>query len=117
MLIKVFFNKSCNVCNLEINHYKKFSNNIEWIDITNNPEAQKLTSKSYEQLLKKIHIISDSEIISGASAFLIIWKNIPRYHFLYKIFKKPVFFSLLKNFYNFAAYILFIKNKKLLKLK
>ena len=49
MSIKVFYNKSCKICNAEINHYKKYSNNeIEWIDIINNPKAQKLTSKTYE---------------------------------------------------------------------
>ena len=47
MGIKVFFNNSCNVCRLEINHYKKISDsNLEWVDITNNEEAIKLTSKS-----------------------------------------------------------------------
>ena len=47
MTIKVFFNNSCNVCRLEINHYKKISdNNLEWVDITNNQQAVNLTSKS-----------------------------------------------------------------------
>ena len=51
---KVFFNNSCNICRAEINHYKKHSNkDIEWVDVTNNNEAQQITSKSYEQLLKK----------------------------------------------------------------
>ena len=37
MAIKVFFNNSCSVCKLEINHYKKIADsNLEWIDITNN---------------------------------------------------------------------------------
>ena len=45
MGIKVFFNNSCNICRLEINHYKKISgSNLEWVDITNNDEAIKLTS-------------------------------------------------------------------------
>ena len=40
MAIKVFFNNSCNVCKLEIDHYKKISDSsLEWIDITNNEEA------------------------------------------------------------------------------
>ncbi len=116
MPIKVFYNKSCKICKAEINHYKKLCrNNIEWIDITNNLTAQKMTSKPYEELLKKIHIISDNKLVSGADAFLIIWKNIPRYKFLYKIFKKPFFFQVLKNIYRIAAYILFIKKKKILK--
>ena len=46
MPIKVFYNKSCKICKAEINHYKKLCrNNIEWIDITNNLTAQKMTSK------------------------------------------------------------------------
>ena len=45
MAIKVFFNNSCSVCRMEINHYKKIADsNLEWIDITNNDQALKLTS-------------------------------------------------------------------------
>ena len=47
MPIKVFFNNSCNICKLEIDHYKKISDeNLQWIDITNNQEAINLTSKT-----------------------------------------------------------------------
>ena len=50
-MVKVFFNNSCNICRAEINHYQKHSdNNVEWIDVTNNEEAQKITSKSYKEL-------------------------------------------------------------------
>ena len=113
---KVFFNNSCNICRAEINHYKKHSNqDIEWIDVTNNKEAQQITSKSYEQLLRRMHVIQDGKLIEGAEVFLIIWKNIPKYNFLYKLFdNKPMFF-LLEIFYELAAYFLFLKNKHLLK--
>ena len=63
---KVFFNNSCNICRAEINHYKKHSSqDIEWVDVTNNKEAQKITSKSYEQLLRRMHIIQDGKLIEG----------------------------------------------------
>ena len=115
-MVKVFFNNSCNICKAEISHYKKHCNDkIEWIDVTNNKEAQKITSKSYKELLRRMHIIEDGKIIDGAQSFLIIWKNVPKYNFLYKIFKiKPLFF-LLNIFYEVAAYFLFIKNKHLLR--
>ena len=114
-MVKVFFNNSCNICKAEISHYKKHCNDkIEWIDVTNNVEAQKITSKSYKELLRRMHVIQDGKIIDGAESFLIIWKNVPKYNFLYKIFKiKPLFF-LLKIFYEIAAYFLFIKNKHLI---
>ena len=114
-MVKVFFNNSCNICRAEINHYKKHSDNkVEWIDVNNNEEAQKITSKSYRDLLRRMHVIQDGKVIDGAESFLIIWKNIPKYNFLYKIFKiKPLFFFL-NIFYEIAAYFLFIKNKHLL---
>ena len=114
-MVKVFFNNSCNICRSEINHYKRLSgDSVEWIDITNNEEAQKITSKSYKELLRRMHVIQDGKVIDGAESFLIIWKNVPKYNFLYKIFKiKPLFFFL-NIFYEIAAYLLFIKNKHLL---
>ena len=114
-MVKVFFNNSCNICKAEINHYKKHCNdNVEWIDVTNNQEAQKITSKSYKELLRRMHVIQDGKIIDGAESFLIIWKNIPKYNFLYKIFRIKPLFLLLNIFYEIAAYFLFIKNKHLL---
>ena len=114
-MVKVFFNNSCNICRTEINHYKKHSDgSLEWVDVTDNQDAQQLTSKSYRDLLRRMHVIQDGRVIDGAESFLIIWKNIPKYNFLYKIFKiKPLFFFL-NIFYEIAAYFLFIKNKHLL---
>ena len=115
-MVKVFFNNSCNICRTEINHYKKHGDeNINWIDVTDNQEAQNVTSKSYKELLRRMHVIENGKVIDGAESFLVIWKNIPKYNFLYKIFKiKPLFF-ILHIFYEIAAYFLFLKNKHLLK--
>ena len=63
MPVKVFFNNSCNICKLEIDHYKKNSDeNLEWVDITNNQQAVDLTSKSKEELLRRLHVIDLSLI-------------------------------------------------------
>ena len=95
MGIKVFFNNSCSVCRLEINHYKKISDsNLEWIDITSNDDALKITSKTQEELLRRLHVIDNGKVIGGAKAFIIIWSKIPKYNFLAKIFSiKPLFFA------------------------
>ena len=116
MTIKILFNNSCNICRAEVNHYKKHCNEqLEWIDVSTNMEAQHISSKSFKELLRRMHVIKDGKLIEGAETFLIIWKNIPKYNFLYKIFKiKPLFF-LLQIFYEIAAFFLFLKNKHLLK--
>ena len=71
-MVKVFFNNSCNICRTEINHYKKHSDgSLEWVDVTDNQDAQQLTSKSYRDLLRRIHVIQDGRVIDGAESFLI----------------------------------------------
>ena len=116
MGIKVFFNNSCNICRLEINHYKKISDtNLEWVDITNNEEAIKLTSKSQKELLRRIHVVDNGNVIGGAKAFVIIWSKIPKYKFLSKLFSIKIFFIIFHYLYEFVAYFLFLKNKHQLK--
>tara|TARA_B100001175_G_scaffold198863_1_gene168861 strand:- start:3642 stop:3992 length:351 start_codon:yes stop_codon:yes gene_type:complete len=116
MKIKVFFNNSCSVCRLEINHYKKISDsNLEWIDITNNNDALKITSKTQEELLRRLHVIDNGKVIGGAKAFIIIWSKIPKYKFLSKLFSIKPFFLIFHYLYEFVAYFLFLKNKGQLK--
>ena len=113
MKIRVFFNNSCNICKAEINHYKKIcSNNFKWIDIANSKNAEKITNKTSRQLLRRLHVIDNGNIFSGAKAFLIVWKNIPRYKFLYKIFSIKIFYFIFNILYEIVAYFLFLKNLK-----
>ena len=112
MPVKVFFNNSCNICKLEIDHYKKNSDeSLEWVDITNNQQAVDLTSKSKEELLRRLHVIDNGQVIGGAKAFIIIWSKIPKYNFLAKILSFKPLFILFHYAYEFVAYFLFLKNK------
>ena len=116
MKLKVFFNNSCSICSFEINHYKKISeSNLEWIDITNNDDALKITSKTQEELLRRLHVIDNGKVIGGAKAFIIIWSKIPKYKFLSKLFSIKPFFLIFHYIYEFVAYFLFLKNKSQLK--
>lgn len=116
MTVKVFFNNSCNICRFEINHYQKITDSsLKWMDITNNEEAVRITGKSKKDLLRRIHILNDDKVISGAKAFIIIWSMIPRYRILSKILNLKIFFYFFHFTYEFVAYFLFLKNKKLLK--
>ena len=113
MGIKVFFNDSCNICRMEINHYKKIANSdLEWVDITNNDEAIKITSKSQKELLRRLHVINNGEVIGGAKAFIIIWSKIPKYKILSKIFSIKPLFIIFHYIYEIAAFLLFLKNRK-----
>ena len=111
--MKVYFNNSCNICKTEINLYKKQNvKDIEWVDITNNKNAELETQKNNKTLLRRLHVKDGNDIISGAEAFLLVWKKIPKYKFLYKFFKTPLIFNLFSFFYEIAAFFLYHKNKK-----
>ena len=114
--MKVYFNNSCKICRSEINLYKKENiKDIDWIDITNNSDAEKETSRNDKELLRRLHVKENGKIIQGAEAFLYVWKKIPKYKFLYSFFKLPIIFSLFNFGYEIIAYLLYLKNKKQLK--
>ncbi len=108
---KVYFNNSCSVCRMEINHYKKFNENLGWVDVTNNKEAQKETAKSSAELIRRLHVKQDGKIYQGIDAFLIVWSRLPKYRWLYKLVKIPGIYHASYIAYECLAYILFIKNK------
>ena len=117
IIMKVYFNNSCKICKAEIDLYKKEEiQEIDWIDITNNSIAEKETSKDSKELLRRLHVKEEGKILQGAEAFLILWKKIPKYKFLYKFFKTPIIFNLFSFGYEIVAYLLYLKNKKQLKL-
>ena len=114
--MKVYFNNSCKICRSEINLYKKENiKDIDWIDITNNSDAEIETSKNDKELLRRLHVKENGKIIQGAEAFLYVWKKIPKYKFLYKFFKLPIIFTIFKYGYEIIAFFLYLKNKKQLK--
>tara|TARA_A100000164_G_C21613449_1_gene633205 strand:- start:69 stop:374 length:306 start_codon:yes stop_codon:yes gene_type:complete len=101
---------------MEINHYKRISDgNLDWVDITNNEEALRLTSKTPAQLLRRLHLINDGKVVEGAKAFIIIWSKIPKYRFLSKILSFKPFYVIFHYIYEIVAYFLFLKNKHQLK--
>ena len=115
-VMKVYFNNSCKICKAEIDLYKKEEiSEINWVDITNNKQAKIETKKNFKELLRRLHVEKNGEIFSGAKAFLLVWKNIPKYKFLYKIFSLPIIFQIFSVGYEIIAFFLYLKNKKQIK--
>ena len=77
--MKVYFNNSCKICRSEINLYKKEKvEEIDWIDITNNLNAEKETSKKDKELLRRLHVKDGNRVIEGAEACLLYTSPSPR---------------------------------------
>ncbi len=114
--MKVYFNNSCKICKAEIDLYKKEKiDEIDWVDITDNELAQKETSKDNRQLLRRLHVKDGEKVFGGAEAFLLLWKKMPKYKFLYNFFKLPIIFNIFSVVYEIVAFFLYIKNRKQLK--
>ena len=114
--MKVYFNNSCKICKAEIDIYKKENiKEINWIDISNNSLAVNEISKTDKELLRRLHVKDGKKVFQGAEAFLVVWKKIPKYRFLYNFFKPPIIFSLFTVVYEIVAFFLYIKNRKQLK--
>tara|TARA_B100001758_G_scaffold240608_1_gene246388 strand:+ start:555 stop:902 length:348 start_codon:yes stop_codon:yes gene_type:complete len=114
--MKVYFNNSCKICRAEIDLYKKEKiQEIDWIDITDNSLAEKEISKTDKELLRRLHVKDGEKVLEGAKAFLVLWKKMPKYKFLYNFFKLPIIFTLFSILYEIVAFFLYIKNKKQLK--
>ena len=114
--MKVYFNNSCKICKAEIDLYKKEKiDYINWVDITNNDRAEKETSRNSRQLLRRLHVKDGDNVLGGAKAFLLLWKKMPKYRFLYNFFKLPIIFNLFSVVYEIVAFFLYIKNRKQLK--
>ena len=114
--MKVYFNNSCKICKAEIDIYKKQKiQEIDWVDITNNKSAEKETLKSDKELLRRLHVKDNEKVFEGAEAFLLLWKRMPKYRFLYNFFKLPIIFNIFSIIYEIVAFFLYLKNKKQLK--
>ena len=114
--MKVYFNNSCKICKAEIDIYKKQKiQEIDWVDITNNISAEKETLKSDKELLRRLHVKDNEKVFEGAEAFLLLWKRIPKYRFLYNFFKLPIVFNIFSIIYEIIAFFLYLKNKRQLK--
>ena len=115
-IMKVYFNNSCKICKAEIDLYKKEKiKEIDWIDITNNNLAEKETSKNSKDLLRRLHVKDGEKVSQGAEAFLLLWKKMPKYKFLYNFFKLPIIFNIFSFFSELIAFFLYLKNRKQLK--
>lgn len=109
---KVYYNEKCMICRIEINHYKKDCDSIEWSDINTNDDFKKETIKTKNEMLRKIHVKNNDQLLVGIDAFIFIWSRIPKYRFLSKLLKLPIIYELALIGYEFLAFLLYLKNYK-----
>ena len=92
MGIRVLFNEDCPICNAEICHYRKYAEKKGiklYFDKLGETDLS-LYGVSKDQGAKRLHIISDGQVIHGLPAFQKLWKEMPRYKILAILTNFPI---------------------------
>jgi predicted DCC family thiol-disulfide oxidoreductase YuxK len=100
---KIFFDGLCVACSLEIQHYQKLDQGkaFDYIDITH--PLFKAEEFGLDPFLvhKRMHVQDSQGIMhEGVSAFVAIWKKIPRYGFLARLAERRLVRGILQVGYN-----------------
>ena len=116
---KVYYNSACPVCNAGIKDQRKRMqdcgvNNIEWIDVHNNPDAVSEVESSLEQVRERLYVKDDKgQLNIGIDAFIQLWQQTPNQRWLARLFQLPVIRSLARVAYNGFAWLLYRWNRAL----
>ena len=108
--MKVYFNGSCNICNAEINHYKKIKNEIEYVDISEIKDEH-VANLSKDKLFRRMHVYHQGILYSGSESFLVMWSQMKKWKLLSRILSLPLIRQVWFLIYEVAAIFLYLKNK------
>jgi predicted DCC family thiol-disulfide oxidoreductase YuxK len=104
----IYFDGLCLACSTEINHYRKLSGSdkFQFIDITA-PDFQAMSHGiDPHQVHKVMHVRDPSgNLHQGVDAFRAIWREIPKYHFLYKLSERSPVRALLNLGYKLFVHV------------
>lgn len=88
---KVLYNAQCPVCNFEISHYADYcakrSLPIRFDDL--NSDALAAWGLDADTAARRLYVAKDGQLLSGIPAFIVLWRDMPRYRFLASIVALP----------------------------
>lgn len=114
--VHILYNGGCSICRAEIHHYERKATDagapLVFDDLR---EADLVTWRmTADQATRRLHArLQDGQIVSGVTAFALIWERLPGYGWLAKLARMPVFNPLASFAYNrVAAPLLYHRHKR-----
>lgn len=107
----VYFDGDCPICSREIATYRQSRGGeaIDWVDASRCDDAALSNGLDRAAALQRFHMRgADGSLISGAAAFVEIWKHLPAFNWLARIGARPRVLTMLE-----AAYGLFLRVRRL----
>lgn len=108
--MKVYYNGSCNICNAEINHYKKSKSKILYVDISKTKDEH-VANLSKDKLFRRMHVYHQGILYTGSESFLIMWSQMKKWRLLSRVLSLPLIKQVWFLIYEIAAIFLYLKNK------
>ena len=88
---RVLYNDQCPVCSFEINHYATYAKRnglpIRFDDL-NGPDREAWGIDA-DTAARRLYVLRDGELYDGIPAFLELWREMPRYHWLARVVGLP----------------------------
>ena len=85
MRTALYYDGSCPLCRREVDHYRRLDRQqrVRWVDISREPEALAPLGIGFVAAMRRLHATDeDGRLVSGAAAFLVIWRQLPGYRYL-----------------------------------
>jgi predicted DCC family thiol-disulfide oxidoreductase YuxK len=83
--LTTFYDGGCPLCSKEIDHYRRLDRErrVRWVDITDAGDELSAAGLDVETAMRRLHVReADGRMLSGAPAFVAIWRRLPRYRWL-----------------------------------
>ncbi|MEO1613145.1 MAG: DUF393 domain-containing protein [Pseudomonadota bacterium] len=88
----VVYNAECPVCSWEIDHYRAYAETaapgIEFCDLNDGASPARI-GVTEDEAARRLYVIAKGERVSGIPAFTALWREMPRYRVLARLFSLP----------------------------
>ncbi len=98
----MFYDGGCPMCAREVNHYRKLDRRarVRWYDIHAEPQLPERYGIAAQAAQAELHVRdSAGQIQTGVPGFIVIWRELPYWHWLAPIASLPGIFHLLQALY------------------
>ncbi|MFP4328621.1 MAG: thiol-disulfide oxidoreductase DCC family protein [Paracoccaceae bacterium] len=88
---RVLYNAECPVCSFEIDHYRAYALQRDLplrFDDLNGP-GRAAWGVDADTAARRLHVLHEGRLHAGIDAFLVLWRQMPRYRWLARIVGLP----------------------------
>ena len=103
-VLEVFHDGGCPLCRAEISHYQRQEGAaaLRFVDVSN-PDAPLPDGLTREAAMARFHVVAGGRMVSGAAAFVAVWRTLPRWRWVARLAERPPVLAALE-----AGYRLFL---------